>query len=344
MITAPVSPHDLDRALKRDSMPCNNDICYSPATCYGPIGNLAACCEPDEDCNVITTCYPYSEEGVLNGSPNGNAEYCDSEYPYCITYFFAAYSGLEVIYCDNTTVNSSIITATYNWGISTTAAQALAPITVTQYIVSSISLFPSETSTSSSTSTSTSTTSSPSTATPTPTPATAATTTTVATPHQVLPTSAVIGIAVGATLLGVALMIIAILLWRRHSSTTNMPPAPSNPEIQVASYASPSLSPNAQTSWVPETILGEKSEKSPSYGFEARRIGIQPDCQVEGAGAGAGERDSVPPAWAPPGDGVGNGKGVEVGVGVGVGRGVEPVVISELGGESRGVGDGVEGK
>lgn len=46
MITAPVSPHDLNRALKRDSITCNNDICNSPSTCAGPIGNTAACCYP----------------------------------------------------------------------------------------------------------------------------------------------------------------------------------------------------------------------------------------------------------------------------------------------------------
>lgn len=46
MITAPVPLHDLDRALKRDSVTCNNDICNSPAICAGPISNYVACCYP----------------------------------------------------------------------------------------------------------------------------------------------------------------------------------------------------------------------------------------------------------------------------------------------------------
>ncbi|KAB8295799.1 hypothetical protein EYC80_008622 [Monilinia laxa] len=330
MITAPVSPHDLNRALKRDSNTCNNDICYSPATCFGPVGNIAVCCQPGEDCSMITTCYPYTEIQSYsslglssNMSIDAGGSYCSiPEYPYCNTYVFDAYSGLEVIYCDDTSTanNQVILTGTYNWtdGL-TVASQIPAPLTATEYktVVSLFNIPPSKTSTASSTSTSIG--SSLSTFAPTSTATPAIT-------HQALPTSAVIGTAVGATLLGAAIIVIAILLWRRHSSTTNMPRVPSNTEIKIASYASP-VSPltSPHTSWAPTAIA---SEKSPSYGYEARRIGIQPDCQAEGVGEGI----HALPAWAPRG-------GV-------MGKRAEPAFVSELGGESRdegGMGESKQG-
>ncbi|KAA8567578.1 hypothetical protein EYC84_008053 [Monilinia fructicola] len=202
----PVSPHDLNRALKRDAITCNNDICYSPATCFGPVGNIAVCCEPGEDCSLITTCYPYTEiqsysslDLSSNMSTDAGGAYCSiSEYPYCITYIFGAYSGLEVIYCDDTSTanNQVILTGVYDWtDLLRTTTQIPAPLTATDYktVVSFINVLPPQTSGAASTSTSIA--SPPSTFPPTPTATSIAT-------HRALPTSAVIGIAVGATLLG----------------------------------------------------------------------------------------------------------------------------------------------
>ncbi|RAL68686.1 hypothetical protein DID88_007394 [Monilinia fructigena] len=225
MITAPVSPHDLNRALKRDSNTCNNDICYSPATCFGPVGNIAVCCEPGESCSLITTCYPYTEIqsssslGLSsNTSMDAGGSYCSiPEYPYCNTYVFDAYSGLEVIYCDDTSTanNQVILTGTYNWtdGLTVTS-QIPAPLTATEYKNCRVV--------------------------------------------------------------------------RQRTPITN--------------------------DWAPAAIA---REKPPSYGYEAKRIGMQPDCQAEGLGEGV----HAPPAWAPPGDVIG--------------EQTEPAFISELGGESR---------
>lgn len=155
-----------------------------------------------------------------------------------------------------------------------------------------------------------------STASPTPTSSSAVT----IGKHEVLSTGVVIGIAVGATLLGVAIIIIALLLWRRRSTTTNLQHQPPNPETQVASYASPSTDPH--TSWAPVAIGGEKS---PAYGYDARRIGLQPDCDGQKGGGGETEGINAPPVWAPPGEEMSNE--------------TTPAVISELGGESRSEGN-----
>ncbi|QSZ30908.1 hypothetical protein DSL72_000466 [Monilinia vaccinii-corymbosi] len=301
LITAPVSPHDLNRALKRDFITCNNDICFSPATCAGPVGNNAACCEPGEDCHIFTTCYSYIEAQTYSSTGLlSDARYCQfsnsSDYPYCNTYVFSAY-GLELIYCDNTSVinNQVISTGTYDWG-DTFATTPLTQTPSTPTVgLSSTMVTPSQMSTAPSTSTSTA--SSPSTPASTPTASPTPTATATAT-HQAVPISAVIGIAVGTTLLGVAIIGVAILLWRRHSSTTNMPPPPSNPEIQVASYASPvSPSTTPHKIWAPATI---GSDKPPSYGYEARRIGTQPDCQMEVVGEGVNAPSAASPEDSAP--------------------------------------------
>ncbi|KAF7948961.1 hypothetical protein EAE96_008140 [Botrytis aclada] len=323
MITAPVPLHDLNRALKRDSITCNNDICNSPAVCAGPISNYAACCYPGESCNVATTCYPYTENQTYIESVG--ASYCtDPAWPDCNTYFWDAYNALGVIYCNDDTNPGDImiVTDTYNWGGS--FSNPGSP-TITQYvtIVSSMSSLAPQTTAAPSTSTSTTSSTSSSTSTSTSTSTGAilvitASSSAVATTHHTLPTSVVIGIAIGATLLVVSLLTIGLLLWRRRSSfsTTNIPQPPlnSNTEIQVASYASPNPDSNPHTSW---TSAARGSEKSPSYAFEAKRMGNKPDCQVDGV---IGE-SSEQPACAPP---------VAEMVAT-----VEPGVISELGGESR---------
>ncbi|TGO30467.1 hypothetical protein BPAE_0005g00630 [Botrytis paeoniae] len=317
MITAPVPLHDLNRALKRDSNTCNNDICNSPAICVGPISNYAACCYPGESCSVATTCYPYTENQTYIESVG--ASYCtDSAWPYCNTYVFDAYNELEVIYFNDVTTPGDIIIVidTYYWGDS--FSNPGSP-TITQYVtvVSSMSSLAPQTSTALSTLTSTTS----STSTSTSTSAILAVNTSssaVAATHHTLPTGIVIGIAVGATLLVVSLLTIGLLLWRRRSSssTTNMPQPSlnSNPEIQVASYVSPNPDSNPHTSW---TSAARGSEKSPSYVFEARRMGNKPDCQVDGVVDDISER----PACAPP---VAE-----------MMAPVEPIVISELGGESQ---------
>ncbi|TGO42485.1 hypothetical protein BHYA_0008g00760 [Botrytis hyacinthi] len=329
MTTAPVTLNDLNRALKRDSQTCNNDICNSPAICVGPTSNYATCCYPGESCAVATTCYPYTENQTYIESLG--ASYCtDSAWPYCNTYVFDAYNELEVIYCNDVTTPGDIIivTDTYYWGGSFSTPGSP---TTTQYVtvVSSMSSLAPQTSTTPSTSTSTisssssssssSTTTSISTSTLTSaTLAIATSSSAVAAPHHTLPTGIVIGIAVGATLLVVSLLTIFLLLWRRRSSssTTNVPQPSlnSNPEIQVASYASPNPDSDQHISW---TSAARASEKSPSYAFEARRMDNKPDCQVGGVADGISEQ----PACAPP-------------VAEMVSP-VEPVVISELGGESR---------
>ncbi|TGO11305.1 hypothetical protein BTUL_0113g00350 [Botrytis tulipae] len=333
MITAPATLHDLNRALKRDSQTCNNDICNSPAICVGPTSNYATCCYPGESCAVATTCYPYTENQTYIESIG--AYYCDSASPYCNTYVFEAYDELEVIYCNDLTTSGDIVilTDTYYWGGS--FSNPGSP-TTTQYVtvVSSMSSLAPQTSTAPSTSTSTtssasasasalaSTSASTSTSTSTSTTLAIATSSSVvATAHHTLPTGIVIGIAVGATLLIVSLLTIFLLLWRRRSSSspTNIPQPSlnSNPEIQVASYASPNPDSNPHTSW---TSAVRGSEKSPSYAFEARRMGNKPECQVNGVVDDISER----PACAPP-----------VAEMVSPVEPVEPVVISELGGESR---------
>ncbi|KAF7948298.1 uncharacterized protein EAE97_003709 [Botrytis byssoidea] len=280
MITAQATLHDLNRALKRDSQTCNNDICNSPAICVGPTSNYATCCYPGESCNVATTCYPYTENQTYLESIG--ASYCtDAAWPYCNTYIFDAYDALQVIYCNEVTTPGDIIilTDTYYWGGSFSNPGSPTTTHATLAIATSSSV--------------------------------------VATTHHTLPTGVAIGIAVGATLLVVSLLTI-FLLWRRRSSssTTNIrqPSLNSNPEIQVASYASPNPDSNPYASWI-STARG--SEKSPSYAFEARRMGNKPECQVNGVVDDISER----PACAPP-------------VAEMVSP-VEPVVISELGGESR---------
>ncbi|KAF7897342.1 hypothetical protein EAF00_005570 [Botryotinia globosa] len=316
MITAPVTLHDLDRALKRDSQTCNNDICNSPAICVGPTSNYATCCYPGESCNVATTCYPYTENQTYLESIG--ASYCtDPTWPYCNTYVFDAYNALEIIYCNDETTPGDIIivTDTYNWGSFSNPGSP----TTTQYVtvVSSMSSLAPQTSTTPSTSTSTTSSASTSTST-SATLAIATSSSVVATAHHTLPTGIVIGIAVGATLLIVSLLTILLLLWRRRSSSSTtiirQPSLNSNPEIQVASYASPNPDSNPHTSW---TSAVRGSEKSPSYAFEARRMGNKPECQVRGVVDDISER----PACATP-------------VAETVSP-VEPVVISELGGESR---------
>ncbi|KAF5873708.1 uncharacterized protein Bfra_005172 [Botrytis fragariae] len=314
MITAPVPQNDLNRALERDFKTCNNDICNSPAICVGPISNYAACCYPGESCSVATTCYPYTENQTYLESVG--ASYCTaSAWPYCNTYVFDAYNELEVIYCNDVTTPGDIIvvTDTYNWGGS--FSNPGSP-TITQYVtvVSSMSSLAPQTSTAPSTSTSTTSSTSTSTS---AILAIVTSSSAVATTHHTLPTGIVIGVAVGATLLVVSLVTIGFLLWRRRSSssTTNIPQSSlnSNPEIQVASYASPNLDSNPHTSWT----SARGSEKSPSYAFEARRMVNKPDCQVDGVVDEISERPACAPLVtemvAP----------------------VEPVVISELGGESR---------
>ncbi|KAF7930923.1 hypothetical protein EAE99_004173 [Botrytis elliptica] len=318
MTTAPVTLQHLNRALKRDSKTCNNDICNSPAICVGPTSNYATCCYPGESCDVATTCYPYTENQTYIESIG--ASYCtDSAWPYCNTYVFDAYDELEVIYCNDVTTPGDIIivTDTYYWGSS--FSNPGSP-TITQYVtvVSSMSSLAPQTSTAPSTSTSTtSTTSSTSTSTSTIS-AIATSSSSAATAHHTLPTGIVIGIAVGATLLVVSLLTIFLLLWRRRgsSSAINIPQPSSNshPEIEVASYASPNPDSGPHTSW---TSAARGSEKSPSYAFEARRVSNKPDCQVGRVAA----EISKQPACAPP---------VTEMVAP-----VETIVISELGGESR---------
>ncbi|KAF7901909.1 uncharacterized protein EAF01_007207 [Botrytis porri] len=314
--TAPVALHDLNRVLKRDSQTCNNDICESPAICVGPISNYATCCYPGESCSVATTCYPYTENQTYIESVG--ASYCtDSAWPNCNTYVFDAYNELEVIYCNDVTTPGDIIivTDTYYWGGSFSTPGSP---TITQYVtvVSSMSSLAPQTSTAPSTLKSTTSSTSTSTS---AILAIATSSSAVATTHHALLTGIVIGIAVGATLLVVSLLTIFILLWRRRSSSsiTNIP-QPSlntNPEIQVASYVSPNKDSNPHTSW---TSVARGSEKSPSCAFEARRTGSKPEGQVDGVVDGICER----PACVPP-------------VAEMVAP-VEPIVISELGGESRG--------
>ncbi|KAK6601771.1 hypothetical protein H4I96_07112 [Botrytis cinerea] len=267
MITAPVPLHDLDRALKRDSITCNNDICNSPAICAGPISNYVACCYPGEACDVVTTCYPYTE----------NQTYLES---------------VGASYCPGSPTITQYVTIASSMG-SLASQTETAPSTST----STASLTPMSTSTS--------------------TDAILAITTSssaVATTHHALPTGIAIGIAVGATLLVVSLFTIALLLWRRRlsSSTTNIPqpPSNSNPEIQVASYVSPNPDSNPHTSWI-STARG--CEKSPSYAFEARRMGNKPEFQVDGLVDEINERSACAPPAAE------------------MVASVEPVVISELG-------------
>ncbi|ATZ54524.1 hypothetical protein BCIN_10g05210 [Botrytis cinerea B05.10] len=319
MITAPVPLHDLDRALKRDSITCNNDICNSPAICAGPISNYVACCYPGEACDVVTTCYPYTENQTYLESVG--ASYCtDPTWPYCNTAFFDAYNEVEMIYCNDVSTPGDVIilTATYDWENSFSSPGSP---TITQYvtIASSMGSLASQTETAPSTSTSTASLTPMSTS--TSTDAILAITTSssaVATTHHALPTGIAIGIAVGATLLVVSLFTIALLLWRRRlsSSTTNIPqpPSNSNPEIQVASYVSPNPDSNPHTSWI-STARG--CEKSPSYAFEARRMGNKPEFQVDGLVDEINERSACAPPAAE------------------MVASVEPVVISELGGESR---------
>ncbi|KAI9645964.1 hypothetical protein NHQ30_005401 [Ciborinia camelliae] len=256
---------------------------------------------------------------------------------YCNTYVYPSYGDFWVIACDTVLLPDDMgtITAANNWTATSLAVQEATQIPSSSSMTMGLTtmMMPTKASTSSIS------------ATPATTPALPATTR-----HENPSTGEKIGIAIGMTLLGCTLLILAFLLWRRHTTPRYIPPphGSSSPEIQVASYASPTTSPsplpttspspnananaNASTNpWAPAAIGGKRNEKSPSYGYEAQRIGIQPDCAPE---VNAHE----PPAWAPPRAGGGDG---DVNADGNRGGEQELLGISELGGgESREPGEG----